>query len=68
MTVSLTNTSGRNNTTTLHGIAFDPDSGTAPSVQVYFNEAPADAQFALRRFTIFRTSKCCAARKACFAA
>lgn len=44
--LELTNTSGRNNTTTLHGIAFDPDSGTAPSVQVYFNEAPADAQFA----------------------
>ncbi len=42
--LELTNTSGRNNTTTLRGIAFDPDSGTAPSVQVYFNEAPSDAQ------------------------
>lgn len=42
--LELTNTTGRNNTTTLRGIAFDPDQGTAPAVQVYFNEIPADAQ------------------------
>ena len=42
--LELTNTTGRNNTTTLRGITFDPDQGTAPAVQVYFNEIPADAQ------------------------
>jgi iron complex outermembrane receptor protein len=44
--LEMTNTTGRNNTTTLRGIAFDPDQGTAPAVQVYFNEVPADAQVA----------------------
>lgn len=44
--LELTNTSGRNNTTTLRGISFDPDQGTAPAVQVYFNEIPVDAQTA----------------------
>lgn len=42
--LELTNTTGRNNTTTLRGITFDPDQGTAPAVQVYLNEIPADAQ------------------------
>lgn len=42
--LQMTNTTGRNNTTTLRGISFDPDSGTTPAVQVYFNELPADAQ------------------------
>ena len=42
--LELTNNSGRNNTTTLRGITFDPDQGTGPAVQVYFNEIPADAQ------------------------
>ena len=42
--LELTNTSGRNNTTTLRGITFDPDQGTAPAVQVYLNEIPTDAQ------------------------
>ena len=42
--LELTNTSGRNNTTTLRGITFDPDQGTGPAVQVYFNEVPTDAQ------------------------
>lgn len=42
--LELTNTSGRNNTTTLRGITFDPDQGTGPAVQVYFNEIPTDAQ------------------------
>ena len=42
--LELTNTSGRNNTTTLRGISFDPDSGVGPTVQTYVNEVPADAQ------------------------
>lgn len=42
--LELTNTTGRNNTTTLRGISFDPDAGTSPAVQVYFNEIPTDAQ------------------------
>lgn len=42
--LELTNTTGRNNTTTLRGITFDPDQGTSPAVQVYLNEMPADAQ------------------------
>jgi iron complex outermembrane receptor protein len=42
--LELTNTSGRNNTTTLRGVTFDPDQGTSPAVQVYYNEIPADAQ------------------------
>lgn len=42
--LQLTNTTGRNNTTTLRGITFDPDQGTGPAVQVYYNEVPADAQ------------------------
>lgn len=42
--LELTNTSGRSNTTTLRGITFDPDQGTAPAVQVYYNEIPTDAQ------------------------
>ena len=42
--LELTNTSGRNNTTTLRGVTFDPDQGTSPAVQVYYNEIPTDAQ------------------------
>lgn len=42
--LELTNTTGRNNTTTLRGIGFDPDQGTDPTVQIYLNEAPANAQ------------------------
>lgn len=42
--LELTNTTGRNNTTTLRGISFDPDQGTGPAVQVYYNEIPTDAQ------------------------
>ncbi|GLV28660.1 TonB-dependent receptor [Sphingobium sp. TomTYG75] len=42
--LELTNTSGRNNTTTLRGLSFDPDSGVTPTVQTYVNEVPADAQ------------------------
>ena len=42
--LELTNTTGRNNTIALRGIGFDPDQGTDPTVQVYLNEAPANAQ------------------------
>jgi hypothetical protein len=42
--LQLTNTTGRNNTTTLRGITFDPDQGTGPAVQTYYNEIPTDAQ------------------------
>ncbi len=42
--LELTNTTGRNNTTTLRGLTFDPDQGTSPAVQVYYNEVPTDAQ------------------------
>ncbi|ANI80054.1 MULTISPECIES: TonB-dependent receptor [Sphingobium] len=42
--LELSNTSGRNNTTTLRGVTFDPDQGTSPAVQVYYNEIPTDAQ------------------------
>jgi len=42
--LELTNTTGRNNTTTLRGVTFDPDQGTGPAVQIYYNEIPADAQ------------------------
>jgi iron complex outermembrane recepter protein len=42
--LELTNNSGRNNTTTLRGVSFDPDQGTSPAVQVYYNEIPTDAQ------------------------
>lgn len=44
--LELTNTTGRNNTTTLRGVTFDPDQGTSPAVQVYVNEIPTDAQTA----------------------
>jgi iron complex outermembrane receptor protein len=44
--LELTNTTGRNNTTTLRGVSFDPDQGTAPAVRVYYNEIPTDAQTA----------------------
>ena len=42
--LELTNTTGRNNTTTLRGVTFDPDQGTAPAVMIYYNEIPVDAQ------------------------
>ena len=31
--LEMTNTTGRNNTTTLRGLSFDPDQGTDPAVQ-----------------------------------
>jgi iron complex outermembrane receptor protein len=42
--LELSNRDGRTNTATLRGIAFDPDSGAAPAVDIYFNEMPVDAQ------------------------
>lgn len=42
--LDITNTTGRNYATTIRGIGFDPDQGTDPTVQVYWNETPADAQ------------------------
>lgn len=42
--LDLNNNDPRKNTTTLRGISFDPDQGTSPAVQVYYNEIPADAQ------------------------
>jgi iron complex outermembrane receptor protein len=40
----LENNDGRSNTATLRGIAFNPDEGTLPTVDIYFNEIQADAQ------------------------
>ncbi|MCP1470306.1 iron complex outermembrane receptor protein [Sphingobium sp. OAS761] len=42
--LELTNNSGRSNVATLRGITFDPDSGSAPAVDLFFNEIPTDAQ------------------------
>ncbi len=44
--LQMANKDGRSNTATLRGIAYDADSGTAPSVDVYFNENPVDPQLA----------------------
>jgi iron complex outermembrane receptor protein len=44
--LELTNDVGRNNVATLRGITFDPDSGTSPAVDVYYNEIPVNAQTA----------------------
>ncbi len=42
--LELDNLDGRSNTATLRGISFNPDEGTLPTVDVYFNEIQADAQ------------------------
>jgi iron complex outermembrane receptor protein len=42
--LQLTNTVGRNNIATIRGISYDPDTGAPPSVDMYFNELPADIQ------------------------
>lgn len=42
--LQLTNDSGRNNVATLRGITFDPDSGSSPAVDTFFNEIPVDPQ------------------------
>lgn len=43
--LELSNNDGRANTTSLRGQSFNPDQGTAPAIQVYYNEIPSDAQF-----------------------
>ena len=40
--LELTN-NGRANSATLRGVTFDPDQGTGPSVDIYYNEVPVDA-------------------------
>jgi len=42
--LSLDNIDGRSNTATLRGISFNPDEGTLPTVDIYFNDVQADAQ------------------------
>lgn len=44
--LELTNTVGRNNSATLRGITYEPDSGTLPAVDTYINDIPVDAQTA----------------------
>jgi iron complex outermembrane receptor protein len=44
--LELANNDGRSNTATLRGIAFNPDEGTLPTVDIYFNEIQTDAQTA----------------------
>lgn len=44
--LELTNSDGRSNTATLRGVAFNPDQGTSPAVDLYFNEIPIDSQTA----------------------
>ena len=44
--LTLTNNDGRSNVATLRGITFNPDSGTNPAVDLFFNEIPVDAQTA----------------------
>ena len=39
---------GRGQTVTLRGISFDPDTGTSPTVQIYWNETPISASDAFR--------------------
>ncbi|MTV36289.1 TonB-dependent receptor [Duganella radicis] len=39
---------GRGQTVTLRGISFNPDTGTSPSVQIYWNETPISASNAFR--------------------
>lgn len=44
--LELRNDNGRANSATLRGVTFDPDQGTGPAVDLYFNEVPVDAQTA----------------------
>ncbi|WP_460988360.1 TonB-dependent receptor [Sphingobium sp. TomTYG75] len=44
--LELRNDNGRANSATLRGVNFDPDQGTGPAVDLYFNEVPIDAQTA----------------------
>lgn len=44
--LEITNIDGRSNSATLRGVTFNPDQGTSPTVDVYINEVPVDAQTA----------------------
>jgi len=44
--LDISNNDGRSNVATLRGITFNPDSGSAPSVNVYINDIQVDPQVA----------------------
>lgn len=46
--LSLTSKEPTTNSVTLRGVGFDPNSGTSPTVDIYFNETPLDASSAFR--------------------
>lgn len=46
--LSLTAKEPTTNSVTLRGVGFDPNSGTSPTVDIYFNETPLDASSAFR--------------------
>ncbi|WP_433909718.1 TonB-dependent receptor [Sphingomonas yabuuchiae] len=46
--LSLTAKDPTTNSVTLRGVGFDPNSGTSPTVDIYFNETPLDASSAFR--------------------
>jgi len=46
--LSLTAKDPLTNSVTLRGVAFDPNSGASPTVDIYFNETPLDASSAFR--------------------
>ncbi len=46
--LSLTAKEPTTNSVTLRGVGFDPNSGSSPTVDIYFNETPLDASSAFR--------------------
>ncbi|MCP3735914.1 TonB-dependent receptor [Sphingomonas sp. RP10(2022)] len=46
--LSLTAKEPTTNSVTLRGVGFDPNSGTSPTVDIYFNETPLDSSSAFR--------------------
>jgi iron complex outermembrane recepter protein len=42
------NRTGRESTSSLRGVTYNPDSGAAPSIDTYVNEVPLDPQFAFQ--------------------
>jgi Outer membrane receptor proteins, mostly Fe transport len=42
--LEMTNSDGRRNVATIRGIAFEPDTGGDPAVDIYFNDIAVDAQ------------------------
>jgi iron complex outermembrane receptor protein len=46
--LSLTSTEPSSSAVTLRGVGFDPNSGTSPTVDIYFNETPLDSNSAFR--------------------